>query len=120
MVFCSSTWPSTSPSLTPVAPSPCTATAPVICTLPATDCAETPAVRSPTTETVPALTSEPFSRVSTEIPAESLPSMEIAPPRLLRMSPLKASGPVTRTPKRADPCANGPSRSPSLSASAGV
>ncbi len=46
--------------------------------------------------------------------------MLIDPPRSLRTLPVKASGPVTRMPNRFEPCAKGPSRSPSLSASVAV
>lgn len=54
--------------------------------------------------------------LSSETPAESLPSTVIEP-AVWVIEPWKAAGPVTRTPTRLVPTANCPSRSPSESVS---
>ena len=45
---------------------------------------------------------------------------EVSGEPLLTMAPVTGAVPVARIPKRPEPCANGPSRSPSLSLSVGV
>ena len=83
---------------TATAPSPCATTDERIATSPPTVLAEwTPKPLEPVTAIAPAVRIDPSIAVSTEMPAESLPSIVIEPPDWIT-SPWKAPGPVTRMP----------------------
>ncbi len=107
---CTTSAPPMSPlSATPTVFWPLVVMVPLIEALPLMAPARTPALLSPVTVIVPVCERLPVSAPSSAMPAEVSPWIVIVP--LLVMLPVKA--PAVWMPKRFDPCANGPSSTPS-------